>query len=701
MSPLTPAGLSHLIATFRRIDDLLAEVETDLAPEQASRLFPTLVPDAAPVQHRLICGKTRRARKVMRDALARFDAIAPPPRISAIWTARTRVMAACVAAAELAPEHMRRRDPLAGDAERGVRMMASELSDLFEQMESYLAQGSNQMMHARLQRLAGLGADTRLLGELERIVSAHALAECRPALERLAAHLASGELEVDVFGRVNAGKSSLLNHLLNTSVLPMGVTPVTGVPIRIVYGKEPGGLVSFADAYPEIFDLGRLAEFGSERQNPTNDRHVSALTVQIPSPLLQPSIAFVDTPAAETAWADLTAETVAHLSTCDFGIVLVDASSTMSETDLALLDALLHTGAQALVLLSKADALNGQDLQRAINHAQQQLATRFQAELTVHAVSVRGPSVALCDHWLEAVLAPRLRDHRALVMQVSERKMGLLWSAVRTALEQRLLAIAGETDVARQERLRKIDRMLGQAHALLDTAEHTTPPEIEWLVTTVPQALDEAAHNAAVIWNERHDPSSDVTGLIEASIQSRAGVAAAAIARQIAELRLMLSAALLEAHGEALACVDLDWAPGDDLPRSGIVPLLDGASVVPRTVLHRPALAFAGVSILKHSVLEQVKANAIERHITDSFVAYGQRLEAWRRSMIEVLRSAFAGQYERVPKPDPPGASRASHGVVDALEAIQADLQQLDGLGREVVSHSDRQLTFGSSDAIH
>lgn len=210
MSSLTPAGLNHLIAIFRRIDDLLAEVEIDLAPGQASRLFPTLLPDAAPIQHRLICGKTWRTRKAMRDALARFDTTSPASRASAVWTARTRIMAARVAAVELSPEHMRCHDPLVGDAERDVRMMASGLTDLLEQMESYLAQGPDRMMHARLQRLASLGTDIRLMEELERIVSAHALAECRPALEQLAAHMASDELEVAVFGRVNAGKPVLV-----------------------------------------------------------------------------------------------------------------------------------------------------------------------------------------------------------------------------------------------------------------------------------------------------------------------------------------------------------------------------------------------------------------------------------------------------------------------------------------------------------
>jgi hypothetical protein len=39
--------------------------------------------------------------------------------------------------------------------------------------------------------------------------------------------------EIALFGRVSSGKSSLLNAVLETNLLPIGVTPVTAVPTRI------------------------------------------------------------------------------------------------------------------------------------------------------------------------------------------------------------------------------------------------------------------------------------------------------------------------------------------------------------------------------------------------------------------------------------------------------------------------------------
>jgi GTPase SAR1 family protein len=86
----------------------------------------------------------------------------------------------------------------------------------------------------------------RLLRELDRIVTAHDLAEFRQAIIQLVGRMERNWWTIAFVGRVSCGKSSLLNHLLTTDVLPAGVTPVTAVPIRIVSGGSSAATVSFA-----------------------------------------------------------------------------------------------------------------------------------------------------------------------------------------------------------------------------------------------------------------------------------------------------------------------------------------------------------------------------------------------------------------------------------------------------------------------
>jgi small GTP-binding protein len=676
--------IRHLVAIFRHVDELLEQAVDKLGPLEAARLFPAFIPDAAPIQRKLFADYSQRVRAAMKAALNRFGAAVPPPNMSGVWSARTSLMGARVAVSELAPRYLRGYGGLSADSERDVRATVSELSELLDQMEAYLAQGPAEDLHARLQRIGTPEADGARLIELERIVSAHGLVQFRPALQRLAEHLESGTLEVAVFGRVNSGKSSLLNYLLKTAALPVGVTPVTAIPVRIVHGQAPRGQVWFVDASTEVFDLGRLAEFVSEQQNPANARHVTRLTVEIPSPLLEVGVAFVDTPGLGSVRTGGTAETWAYLPRCDLGLVLVDAASTLTEADVELVDALRHAGAEAMVLLSKADMLEGQDLQRSLSFIQQELTSKLQADIPVHPVSVRGEAGALCEHWLETALMPRLRDHQALSRQALARKIGLLRDAVRAALERRIGEATNETaggsDAEKEALLLEIDHLLGQALARLDAARHEPPAEIGQLTGLAHAALDEAAHNAAVIWHEHPAHEFDATSLIESSVQSRAGVAADAVARQLTDLRAVLRATLAEAHGKALTSPSLNLQPAEELPRPAGMPLLDAAGTIPSSVLRRPALAFAGSAALKHGILGQFQDAGLEQRVANAYAAYGRQLEKWRQAMLAGLRGGFLAQRELVPKPATAAADpQTPDGKTDVNATILADLQRLNG----------------------
>src|SRR5206468_12634665 len=135
--------------------------------------------------------------------------------------------------------------------------------------------------------------------------------------------------DIAVFGRVSSGKSSLLNHLVQSAVLPVGVNPITAVPTRLVYGPEPKGTAWCLDRSPEQFALERLPEFVTEQWNPANTKHVIRLVVELPSPRLRPGIVFVDTPGLGSLAVAGAAETMAYLPYCDFGVVLIDAGSTL------------------------------------------------------------------------------------------------------------------------------------------------------------------------------------------------------------------------------------------------------------------------------------------------------------------------------------------------------------------------------------
>src|SRR5208282_2151217 len=75
------------------------------------------------------------------------------------------------------------------------------------------------------------------------------LANLQPQIAACRNQLRSDDdgIDVAVFGRFKAGKSSFLNHLTGRDVLPIGVVPLTAVITRLRFGASERAKVSFLD----------------------------------------------------------------------------------------------------------------------------------------------------------------------------------------------------------------------------------------------------------------------------------------------------------------------------------------------------------------------------------------------------------------------------------------------------------------------
>ena len=247
--------------------------------------------------------------------------------------------------------------------------------------------------------------------------------EFRPALEMIVSRLENPSFEVAVFGRVSCGKSSLLNHIAGIDALPVGVTPVTAVPTRLVSGDRPSVVVSFAESQSRAVGLEHLWEYASEEGNPGNEKHVTSILVKLPSPRLREGIVFVDTPGVGSLALAGGAETIAYLPRCDLGVVLVDSASTLNQEDLALLRALYGAGIPAMVLLSKADLLTPGDRVRMMDYVREQFRRELGLDLPVHPVSTVGADESLLTAWFDKELTPLLDRHRRLAEASLKRKI--------------------------------------------------------------------------------------------------------------------------------------------------------------------------------------------------------------------------------------------------------------------------------------
>jgi GTP-binding protein EngB required for normal cell division len=472
----------------------------------------------------------------------------PGPVCGALWAASGRLTFTHIAVAEMEPQRLRGYGALSDEDIKAINEVVAELNAAIERLLAYLNKGPDADLQTRFARLEKTTDDARLLGELEHVITAHGMIELRGTLIMLLERLETQAFEIGIFGRVSSGKSSLLNHLLGSEVLPVGVTPVTAFPTRVSYGIRPQAIIEFAEDKPQTVELSRLTEFATEQQNPGNSKHVMRIRVQVPARRLREGVTFVDTPGLGSLATAGAEETVAYLPRCDLGIVLVDAGSTLTHEDLAIVQALYQSGAQAMVLVSKADLLGAAERRQASDYVERQLATQANLKLRAHLVSVLGESVALCDEWLEKELMPLVESHREQAAAARKRKVGALREAVITVLESRLQRSSQVTPAPSGQRVQEALAAVRKADALLEAAQQDGDAIVDGFSTLADDLIEAAAADLADFWLSAEGKSADMAKRISVSMHRVLAARVAKLVDQLSLIRSQLDQALQLAH---------------------------------------------------------------------------------------------------------------------------------------------------------
>jgi GTP-binding protein EngB required for normal cell division len=661
----------HLRTAFRYIDGLLNEAETILASVDSTSPFQQYFPDSTPLQRKVAHDYITRIREAMRRVLSELDISPPSPHCGALWGARTQLMGVSISLSELTNREFRGYGTLTGEADAKLDQIRSELQALVTRLESYLAGGEGGDIQARLQRLEQTTDEVRLLRELERISVAHGLVEFRGALAMLLDRLEATMFEIGVFGRVSSGKSSLLNHLLGEEYLPVGVTPVTALPTRVQYGPMPQAVIEFAEREPVTIHLSQLAEFCSEQKNPGNTKHVARVRVELPTASLREGVVFVDTPGLGSLAVAGAEETVAYLPRCDLGIMLIDAASTLTQEDLVVVEALYHSGATAMVLLSKVDLLTPAERDHAVDYVRRQLREQAQFNLPVHLVSVRGADAALCDHWFESELRPVLDQHKEMAAVAIKRKIGGLREAVASTLQQRLRTQSGaESPKSGQDREGAL-QALRDADMLLEAAERDARDAAYDMAALVAPILDGVAQRLAAGHN---GVNADTAAIFTRTASQQINSVTEPLRQRLDQLRLRLAEALQSAEE---ATPQSAWA-FDDLPTLAGLPGVDLAPVLAGLNGVTPPLPVRWNAALRQHWIRRRLGEQAEHELGKAFNEYGQRLRYWARETVAELRDAFTARAD---------VCRAQLGMTGNAtttsdSTIEEDLHSLEQWGR-------------------
>jgi GTPase Era involved in 16S rRNA processing len=443
--------------------------------------------DIAADEARLLQSFTVLARERMVSTLARLGIARPTQNLSARWGAETALRMADIAISELSRENLSGYGAV-DDAS------ASELTALVVDVRETLAR-AKQLFHEHdagglsgvLATLPGVVGD--VLRAIDEISRSHALAEIRPLLAAAAERAVATTFDVGVFGRVSAGKSSFINSLVGDAVLPVGITPVTAVPVRLTRGPRRG-LVHFLDGKSVTIDLGDIAKYATEQQNPDNRLNVHSIEASVPS--VPEGLRLLDTPGVGSLRSGGSALAFKWLPRCDLGLVLVAAASAVGRDELALVTGLRHAGITCIILLSKSDLLSDTDSEKASEYLRREVsrASASDGSIEVRAISTVAGADAGLSEFRQAVLAPLARDHARVMEHAQFERLRRLIDATAAAMSG---GLAPQRDAAlhiQRARARAMDRLR---------------EEVTRIEASTPAILEGAAEALATAWQAGED----------------------------------------------------------------------------------------------------------------------------------------------------------------------------------------------------
>jgi len=400
---------------------------------------------------------------------------------------------------------------------------------------------------------------------------------------------------------------------------------------------------------------------------------------------LRDGVVFVDTPGLGSLAVAGAEETHAYLPRCDLGVVLVDAASALTHEDLALALALCQAGANAMILISKADLLNPAERQRTSDYVREHLQIETRLDLPIRLLSVVGADAALCDRWFEEDLRPLLDKHQELADASHRRKIALLRESVAAVLQQRLQTTRPPAAGDHAHRIQAAGEALRRARQALESNRRRADDLARAITALADRILETAAGQIADAWRV-HSAPPDAAASVTSSAATVVAGQTGQILGLIEETREQLSEALRQAAGVALAAHDTL----EPLPKPAGLPANDFSATRAKVDLEAAGhWRWFGRALLRARLLEELQeqiGDALRAHLR----LHSQRLVSWAAQAFAELEIGFTARAEIYHAQ----FAVLQHSAVPATPAavVAGDLQSLQQWSPDVSGNKESNL---------
>ncbi|HEY7376694.1 MAG TPA: dynamin family protein [Polyangia bacterium] len=323
---------------------------------------------------------------------------------------------------------------------------------------------------------------------------------------------------VVVLGEFNHGKSTFINALLGSPLLPTGITPTTALLAHVTHGARAGAIAvddagertpidaaALAD-HLTVDGLARAATAGNAKTNGGGKGKAKAETskkppaaihhVEIthPSPLLANQLTIVDTPGVNDINEQRADITYGYLPRADAAVFLLDATQILTASERQFLEEriLRSTRDRLIFVVAKADLLDEAELAETLRFARQHLAA-IVPEPAIFPVSAKKALAgdragSGLDPFVTALGATVAHERRRLLLDNALADATRLSAFIRQslAIHRRSLELpVGEL----QDRIARAQERLQSGKKVLESAAETVRAETAALKARVRQDL--------------------------------------------------------------------------------------------------------------------------------------------------------------------------------------------------------------------
>jgi len=318
---------------------------------------------------------------------------------------------------------------------------------------------------------------------------------------------------VVVLGEFNHGKSTFINALLGTPLLPTGITPTTALLAHVTHGARAAATAVSENGDRTTIDAAALAEHltveglartdgngkgdakgkaaGKAKKATAPIHHVE---IAHPSPLLENRLTIVDTPGVNDINEQRADITYGYLPRADAAVFLLDATQILTASERQFLEEriLRSTRDRLIFVVAKADLLDEAELAETLRFARRHLAT-IVPEPAIFPVSAKRAlagdrSGSGLDAFVEALGATVAHERRRLLLDNALADATRLSAFIRQSLAIHRRSL--ELPVPElEDRIARAQQRLSSGKKVLESAAETVRAETAALKARVRQDL--------------------------------------------------------------------------------------------------------------------------------------------------------------------------------------------------------------------